>query len=1827
MVVVTGAWHTVRVFISSTFRDMQAERDHLVRVVFPRLRERLLLRRVHLVDVDLRWGVTSEQDASEVCREVIDECRPRFLAMLGGRYGTIPEGRDLSITADEIHFGALDRDREPLYRLFYFRHGAVTERMDASSPGLVREPRRSEKAVKLARLKRAIRGARCAPFLYRPRWDPGERRLLDLKAFGERVERDILATIDDELGAAPPVPLDEFAEERAAMEAFVEERGQRFVLGSRETVLNELLDHARATGGNGSVALTGAPGSGKSALLAHLSRHPALAAQPSVLLVSHFVGASPGSTDVRRTLRRLCHELRAGSPDVSTDLPDDAEKLGEAFVNLLRQACAHRRVVILLDAVDQFDAASPGAALRWLPHDVPGNARIILSALDGPALEELRRRRRAPREIELRALTAADGEAIIDQFRRRYRKQFEPDQRAALLAKTDAGAPLYLLVALEELRTLGTYEEISRRIAELPPTSRELFAWILERLERDDSFRDAAGRLVGRELVSRFAALLCASRYGLSQRELADLLDAGDPQGNVATLLHLLRPYLKRRGELLDFYHGQLRAAAREAWLNTPAQREAAHAQLAEYFHGQPTFLESFGEERAAPEQPPVSRQANRRKVEELVFQLLNVLRAAPASTPQIVRARDGLEQVLTDLEFVEAACSAGTLFDLEQDYRTVLGGETGASNPFGLRHYERLGALATFLERRSHILRSDPGTVLQDASNFQRSGHVYDVAREHLRRPEAAGYLWLRRIHRPEAPGQSPLQRTFKAAEGYLRGLEVSPGGEYAAARYGERPKHARGDEGEGTRLEMLHLADGRIAWTQEIAACAMTFLHDRDALRLVTGERSGRLRVWDAPSGRCLHAFQAGASVTALAASSGGGIVVSGHEDGKIGFWSAESGTHLGTVPAHRRRVSAVSFAPEGDILVSTGDGSRMLVWDSRRRTLLGEFEWYAGLRGPRAISPGAMALSFDARVLATGVQRHYGGDLLRGVMARIRLWDLEAGQCSTVLEGHEAGVTCLALSQDGRILVSSGFDQTWKVWDVSNGNMVFARPGRNYGTGVALTGDGRVALSGECSESLTLWETDSGRVLHAWNGPTDAIEYISITPDGNIAIVRSRRQIVIVQATIGVVIYQGEHDDDTCVFRIARDPDRKFRFVHASSIAQAGLSGWALNPDGRMALRVVDGCFEVWDVGRSARAAADASSWRRELRYRGFGFVGDRLVGVADGPGLTETDSLIWDVLENKPLACLAGERAREALFSIGGNATSVVTRDATGIIRIWRLHPLTCQGVLPGHMDIGFELRGDGDAQRAIRLDVLADLPLLLDDTGAGTAPDPRELHVGPRAELAVSRGASGMRIYHVPSCRRSSILRGKNEAREQWQFSDDGRFVVSGGFDEPLGFDDEGPSVQGFRKIVHFMDVRLWDRVAGACVQKCTGLEEDIAFLRADASLSRVLTGYSSGTIHLWRLEGRAGSRLEEREEERWAVSGDGRLLAAGKPGQPRFYDLLRADDAKEMTGRLPDWQPSPLDYLKKAPMVVAWCEASSRVIVSNWIPGDPDLGVFCLDSGRLLTRLRGHAQPAASILMSPSGDIAFSGGNDQVIRAWDVARGECLGTIAREDGWYRLVHAFQDPEATQAGPPASSGRPWLKPWRVVVHRTLGAFSVVDVSTGTTVRDVHRSEVIREDPVGVLPDGFSVLARTGNAFWIFDARTGEQRAIFKGHTDIVTACAFHSGARLAVSSQLTGDPRLWVWDLTDGRVLAHLGGHTGQITAVALSPDGRHALTGGADNTIRVWDLRARSSIRTLDLDGPVTALSRPLANGTFLAGQGDTSFLLQLCRGWPGGTR
>ena len=92
---------SMRIFISSTFRDMMPERELLLKRIFPQLRKLCEERHVELIEVDLRWGITEEEArfgrVIDICLSEIDRSRPYFIGILGDRYGWVPESLETSM--------------------------------------------------------------------------------------------------------------------------------------------------------------------------------------------------------------------------------------------------------------------------------------------------------------------------------------------------------------------------------------------------------------------------------------------------------------------------------------------------------------------------------------------------------------------------------------------------------------------------------------------------------------------------------------------------------------------------------------------------------------------------------------------------------------------------------------------------------------------------------------------------------------------------------------------------------------------------------------------------------------------------------------------------------------------------------------------------------------------------------------------------------------------------------------------------------------------------------------------------------------------------------------------------------------------------------------------------------------------------------------------------------------------------------------------------------------------------------------------------------------------------------------------------------------------------------------------------------------------------------------------------------------------------------------------------------------------------------------------------------------------------------------------------
>jgi telomerase protein component 1 len=491
-------WKTTRVFISSTFRDMHAERDHLVKAVFPELRESLQRDRIHLVDIDLRWGVTKEQADNDLdlCLKQIDTCRPFFVGILGERYGWVPQqfpadldGKHLgwiqyhtgkSLTELEMLYGVLNDPKMYDRAMFFLRDATFVSELTSEQQQVYcegptedelrelapadAEARAEGRRQKLAELKHRVLGLRERLFVfenYPCQWgeaalDPVEKtpgHLAGLEEFGEQVRVQLEKAIrtapelQEHFAALANPPPDPYGllEEQDYHERFVESRLQVYV--GRDEIHRELLDYAESDDPK-PLLVTGGSGTGKSAILARLSRD-FRERQPDTFAVAHFVGASPSSTSHYRMLRRFCLELRERFVLTQTvkvqagpggeeqeevrpyEVPKDPVKLLPAFREMVTLVPEGERVLFVIDAVNQLDDFGGAQEMHWLPLTLPPHVKVIVSCIDAEgraekALDALRTRATPEKKVE--PLTDAERFEIVTQVPSLSAKTLDPVQ-------------------------------------------------------------------------------------------------------------------------------------------------------------------------------------------------------------------------------------------------------------------------------------------------------------------------------------------------------------------------------------------------------------------------------------------------------------------------------------------------------------------------------------------------------------------------------------------------------------------------------------------------------------------------------------------------------------------------------------------------------------------------------------------------------------------------------------------------------------------------------------------------------------------------------------------------------------------------------------------------------------------------------------------------------------------------------------------------------------------------------------------------------------------------------------------------------------------------------------------------------------------------------------------------------------------------------------------------------------------------------------------------------------------------------------------------------
>jgi hypothetical protein len=177
------------------------------------------------------------------------------------------------------------------------------------------------------------------------------------------------------------------AESGALAEDWADERNEharyaetRLSLYTRRLEVEREIKHYLADSTGKFLVVTGASGTGKSAVLAKASRLcRALARRRRGQAVSHFVGATASSGQLPSLLKRLCVELDLFPDEELDQLAVGVDGLAAEFARALEQFEPRKPCYVVVDALDQLDSAHDAHSLHWLPTALPDHVQVVLS--------------------------------------------------------------------------------------------------------------------------------------------------------------------------------------------------------------------------------------------------------------------------------------------------------------------------------------------------------------------------------------------------------------------------------------------------------------------------------------------------------------------------------------------------------------------------------------------------------------------------------------------------------------------------------------------------------------------------------------------------------------------------------------------------------------------------------------------------------------------------------------------------------------------------------------------------------------------------------------------------------------------------------------------------------------------------------------------------------------------------------------------------------------------------------------------------------------------------------------------------------------------------------------------------------------------------------------------------------------------------------------------------------------------------------------------------------------------------------------------------------
>lgn len=498
-------YRQIRVFLSSTFTDMQPERDALVKL-FRRLAVEGRKKNVSITLLDLRWGITDDQKRNgkviSTCLQEIDNSKPYFIGILGERYGWIPssgelEGnndlisrfpeisnysrRGLSITEIEMRHGVLDK-KQTQQALFLKKKGVIPE---------------SEKHKQLINEIDASKNTLLFEY-------SSVEELINI------VEREFSKVIE---GNINELSRDKYEKVHKDQERILIEKREGYIpIANYKGELDKWNESEYNT-----IVIAGQPGIGKTSFIAdwivdnkdNFDR-----------ILYYFIGEGEHEDSVLNIQKYIIHELEKFynydfqiDDNEQLDYDDDYSFVIEHGLSMV--ASHNERLLLVIDGLDHLNNQGTDKFLLWLPEITSGIKVIFTTSFNDLTFNSLTEIKNFP-VIRLEHFSFDETKRIIVSYLENFSKSLDPNLVDLIASNSLFRNGSVLRILLDDLIAYGSHEQLPLQIKKYATTQdkQTFFNLILERAEE----------FYGKDRIENILTLLLISNKGLEETDIKEIL-------------------------------------------------------------------------------------------------------------------------------------------------------------------------------------------------------------------------------------------------------------------------------------------------------------------------------------------------------------------------------------------------------------------------------------------------------------------------------------------------------------------------------------------------------------------------------------------------------------------------------------------------------------------------------------------------------------------------------------------------------------------------------------------------------------------------------------------------------------------------------------------------------------------------------------------------------------------------------------------------------------------------------------------------------------------------------------------------------------------------------------------------------------------------------------------------------------------------------------------------------------------------------------------------------------------------------------------------------